>query len=341
MADFGLFGFFNNYNRPGPGVRKDEPKKPPYIRYFQVMGRKYGKLMQLNLLFLIPVIAVIILMGFLFFAAPVHYYLAISIQELEIQIDLWNCYVVPIPLIFLSPFVAGITYVTRNFAREEHAFVLSDFKDAVKNNWKQFLFNGIFLYFAYILLSFAMIYYYNQSLFSWFFIVPMAICLLLTVVLVFCQFYVPLMIVTFDLKLRQIYRNALIFSIAGLFRNILLVAIFVAMLILMYQAIATLLTLMLLLLFIVLFMFSFISYTTNFVVYSLVERLLIEPYYKKQEEEANQKAGIQSTEQRENEESASAGELDEEDKPEYVYVNGRLRKRSELEDDQVFEDKHY
>ena len=32
---------------------------------------------------------------------------------------------------------AGVGYVTRNWARDEHAFIWSDFKDAVKENWKQ------------------------------------------------------------------------------------------------------------------------------------------------------------------------------------------------------------
>ena len=35
-----------------------------------------------------------------------------------------------------GPFTAGLSYVTRNWARDEHAFAWSDFKDAVKSNWK-------------------------------------------------------------------------------------------------------------------------------------------------------------------------------------------------------------
>ena len=33
----------------------------------------------------------------------------------------------------------GLSYVTRNWARDEHAFPWGDFKDAVKDNWKQAL----------------------------------------------------------------------------------------------------------------------------------------------------------------------------------------------------------
>ena len=43
-----------------------------------------------------------------------------------------------IPCILITgPVQAGMAYVTRNWARDEHAFIWSDFKDAVKGNWKQ------------------------------------------------------------------------------------------------------------------------------------------------------------------------------------------------------------
>ena len=45
-----------------------------------------------------------------------------------------------IPCILITgPVQAGLAYVTRNWARDEHAFAWSDFKDAVKANWKQSL----------------------------------------------------------------------------------------------------------------------------------------------------------------------------------------------------------
>ena len=43
-----------------------------------------------------------------------------------------------VPAIAITgPCTAGVAYVTRNWARDEHAFIWSDFKDAVKENWKQ------------------------------------------------------------------------------------------------------------------------------------------------------------------------------------------------------------
>ncbi len=42
-----------------------------------------------------------------------------------------------IPCIAITgPWTAGVSYVTRNWARDEHAFLWSDMRDAMKENWK-------------------------------------------------------------------------------------------------------------------------------------------------------------------------------------------------------------
>ena len=45
--------------------------------------------------------------------------------------------------------------------------------------------------------------------------VPLIICFLLSFLFICAQFYIPTMIITFDLGLRQIYKNAFIFAILG------------------------------------------------------------------------------------------------------------------------------
>ena len=49
-----------------------------------------------------------------------------------------------VPAIAITgPFTAGLAYVTRNWSRDEHAFIFSDFMDAVKANWKQGLLTSV------------------------------------------------------------------------------------------------------------------------------------------------------------------------------------------------------
>ena len=59
MAFLGIFG---NYDKPGPGVNKDEPQKAAPVRFFEIFLRKFTKLVQLNLIFAIPATVAVALM---------------------------------------------------------------------------------------------------------------------------------------------------------------------------------------------------------------------------------------------------------------------------------------
>ena len=142
----------------------------------------------------------------LIYLAPTHFMLQLPVGDSYIQLDAWAMYAMPFPLVLLSPFTAGLTFVTRNYAREEHAFVWSDFWENVKGNWKYFLLNGFIVYVVYVVLSFSAIYYYNGTTRSWFFYIPFWLCLVLALFFLFAQYYLPVMFVTFDLKFRQAYR---------------------------------------------------------------------------------------------------------------------------------------
>ena len=90
--------------------------------HLEILLSKFGQLVQLNLIFLIPAIVALVLMAVIFLF-PTHYVLQLPSGDGVVQIDAWVLYAVPLPLILLSPFTAGLTFVTRNFDREEHAFV--------------------------------------------------------------------------------------------------------------------------------------------------------------------------------------------------------------------------
>ena len=327
MAFLGIFG---NYDRPGPGVSKDEPKKAAPIRFFEILWRKLGKLVQLNLIFAIPfAIAVVLMAGILFLPVTHIYYYSALFGSL----DLYVLYAVPAPLILLSPFTAGMAYVTRNFAREEHAFVWSDFWDAVKGNWKASLLNGIICYAAYAMLSFALFFYTNQSNINWIYMLPLAICGLLAIVMFFAQFYIPVMIVTFDLKLRHIYRNAAIFAVMGLPRNLLITLVLGGMVVAALFCPGPYLFIPFILL--VLILFSFISYLCSFATYSVLDKYLIQPYYQQEAAAATADAEEGKTF------TFEPDELDDEDDeegPKYVYVNGRLIEKSLLKEESLFSD---
>lgn len=265
MKFLGLFS--NHYSRPGPGVNKNEPKKKAFFRFFELLFRKFWNLIQLNLIFCVPV----------FVALLLGYFLS---RFTTLSLILYA------PLILISPFVAGLTFVTRNYAREEHAFVFSDFIEAVQKNWLYFLINGLILFAVYFILQVAMSYYQAQVEKNWFFMLPLSLCIGVSVLFGFAQYYIPVMIITFNLKLKDIYKNAMIFSIIGLWRNLLLTVILAVIAFGIYLLMfLSPLTFALDLALLVFILFAFCMFLINFTVYPLVDKVMIQPYQEKDDSE--------------------------------------------------------
>jgi len=249
------------------------------------------------------------------------------------EIDGWITFVGPFPLVLLSPFVAGLTIVTRNFAREEHAFVWSDFWDAVKANWKYFLLNGLICYAVFTLLGFAVLYYYSMAASEWMYYIPLWMCVVVAVVFLFAQYYLPIMFITFDLKFTHAYKNALIFTVAGFGRNILVTLILIALLFVIMNVPLLNITLLVYALLFLFIIFSFISYLISFAVYPVIERYMIQPAKRMENGQTDEPTGS-AEEEFPGLFSQSPEEEDEENEDKYVYVNGRLIKKSELKNSQ-------
>ena len=122
-----------------------------------------------------------------------------------------------IPCILITgPIQAGLAYVTRNWARDEHAFPWADFRDAVKDNWKQALgVSASTSVLPYVLLI-CYLFYGQMQQQSMFFLVPQMLTLVLGFVwwlgLVFMY---PLM-VSYKMKFGQVIKNGLMLAIARL-----------------------------------------------------------------------------------------------------------------------------
>jgi len=126
-------------------------------------------------------------------------------------------------LMFMIPFMglAGIgstgqMYVLRNWARDEHAFLWQDYKNAIKNNWKQGLviglINGLSLYLCFV--AFAT--YGSMANDNAFFLLPQWLMVMLLFVWWMVNEVIFPMMVTYDMKLKQLIRNSVIMVIARL-----------------------------------------------------------------------------------------------------------------------------
>ena len=119
----GLFGFLN-FEKAGPGISKNAPKKKTFVVFFETFFRNFWKFITINLVYNI-------------------------ISLLVVTNGLAN---------------AGITHVARNTARDKHSLGLSDFFDTIKKNWKQALGAGIINTVVYIVLIFDIYFFaYKMS----------------------------------------------------------------------------------------------------------------------------------------------------------------------------------
>ncbi len=211
-------GFFNRmyYGNPNkPDLKKEDVQEGPIKLFFIVLQVRFWKLIQLNLLysiFWIPAFIVIYINLMAMAQSPEVFQAAENLRGfvLTMLIQLLPC------MIIAGPATAGTSYVIRNWARDEHAWVWSDFKDAWKQNWKEsiliMLINGLALIIFYVNLIFYTVYAQRSLIY----LVLRYLILVMGIIYAMMNMFIFPMLVTYELKIRQILKNALIFTIAEL-----------------------------------------------------------------------------------------------------------------------------
>jgi len=122
-----------------------------------------------------------------------------------------------VPCIAITgPFTAGLSYVTRNWARDEHAFIWSDYKDAIKENWKQSLVISVITGLLPLLLYVGWRFYGQLALTNTFMIVPQLLVLMIVIVWAISITYFYPLLITYDLSLKNVLRNGLLLGVARL-----------------------------------------------------------------------------------------------------------------------------
>ncbi len=259
----GLFGLFN-YAKEGPGVAKDAPKKRSFIIFFEILGRK--------------------------------------IWNLTVAGLLWS--VCSLPIVTGGLADAGLTRITRNYAREKHAFVWADFIESIKKNWKTALPVGIINVIITAVLCYNAYYYAGAWMeglapeFTLMDYVIIGVNLMVLVTFSWMKFYIPFLMVTFDLKLKQIYKNAFLFAGANLPVNLLITVILLAVYAILGGAVLlfagtdfSIGVLVIVLALAVSVVPGVRSLLIQFCIFPAIKRLMIDPYYE-QNPDADKQARI-------------------------------------------------
>lgn len=119
-------------------------------------------------------------------------------------------------LAITGPFTAGLSYVTRNWARDEHAFIWTDFKDAVKANWKQALVLSSITSVLPLTVYLGWTFYGRMASQNPIMMVPQILVALVAFVWAISITYMHPLAITYDLKTRDVIRNGLLLGIARL-----------------------------------------------------------------------------------------------------------------------------
>ncbi len=179
-----LFGSLFNFDREGRGVSKHEPKKPAFLRFWAILFRHFFDICKVSMLLVL----------------------------------------FSIPVITIGPATAAATYVLRNIAREEHTFIWMDFYDNFKRNFKMAFVSGIFDLIAAALFVFNIFFYMGaivQPGVPKYFYLMLGAAVAIFVCYFIAKMYLYPIIVTFDISLKNAYKNSFIFTLTKLLPNLL------------------------------------------------------------------------------------------------------------------------
>lgn len=234
--------------RDGRGVEKGEDTTPGLKYFFKLLRRKFWKLVSVNLLilvqYLVPIACVFVYLSGP--KAPSQYFplyptllgaqtaaptptgtTLFSLFSKLGEIDAYNSYIwwvigglLLFHVITYGWQKVGTTYILRNLVKGDGVFILSDFAYAIRRNLKQGFFLGLLDCLVMFALGFDFVYFYNAAptgLTNFMYIMIVALFIIWCIM----RFYIYTMLVTFDMSIRKILKNALIFTALGVKRNLM------------------------------------------------------------------------------------------------------------------------
>ncbi len=347
----GIFGFFD-YTKPGKGVERGEPQKKGIARFAQLYFRKFWKYMQLNILYAITCVPALLVYWFFFvsYFAPAFQTVLESQQVtadqvyLSVNILAMASAIIMVMIFGGSPCAAGFHYVLRNYVREEHAWLWSDFWRHTGRNWKQ-AFAMFFIDLVVVnLLLFGIRFYYQMSgtggAMHFLHLFLLVLIIFIFVVYAVMHQYIWTMMVTFELKLKQIVKNAFLLTVMAFPRNILFIivtALFAVVVYLMYFYLSPLLgALITLLLF-----FSIYGLTMQMFSYPVIRKFMLDPLEEKEKDDEDEIEEEENTaDQETQEEEVKWNRLEEPDESQLTSRNdvaSLFRKPFEEEEKEIQE----
>lgn len=282
------------------------------FNYLSLLGKNFGKLLLTNLLFALPLI------------------ISVGITVLIAWLTKHNdVFILALPILFVSPFFSGVTQVTKDIAKGDKVDVFSSYKKGVKNNFKYFLVHGVFTYLSILAAYFSVTVYWFAAAENNVLYIMLALSLVITLALLFASYLLPIITVTIDIPLKNIYKNSFLMALGELPYHLLvtvvlavLIATVISVSLLMPNIVAAIIVLAVLGIFV---LPSLVSFAINGVLYSRIKKLFIED--DKPEVYKSERVDYQTTA----EDIEDIIKKDNKGKHgDYIFYNGKMVKRSEI-----------
>lgn len=305
----GRRSLFDYFRREREEISPDEPKildNPTLVNFFKLLGRKVNTLLTLNLMFVFGNFPIF----FFLFAisgypsmhstAPLYQQYApllgasyfdhspviaslLGVFGLHTDITVPTVFTnilfgLTLLLVFtFGPVNVGTTYILRSIVREEALFMWSDFWYAIKRNVRQEFVFGILDLAIMGILGYDFLYFYFNLSGGTMIYIMFFLTFAMIIVYAMMRMYIYLMMVTFDLSIFKLLKNALFFTILGIKRNILALLGVVLLIALNYTLLILFVPVGVILPFIL--TFSVGGLMCAYAAYPKIKEIMIDPYY--------------------------------------------------------------
>ena len=309
-----LYDLFHKNPLAGKGVSKTDTLERNFKNFFKLSWWHMGSIVSVNLLFLIgnfPVFFGLLGMsGLLTTSMPnpstitfPNLFGAMSEGGNPITATLYGVYGIPsemaIPntatnvmmwltlLLFLTWGFTniGTTYIVRNLVKGDPVFLFHDFFYAIKRNWLQGLIMGILdLLLIVLFVAGGIISYISIMPYYWYGPLLFYLSGFLAFIYMNMRFYIYSLIITFDLPLHKVLKNAFILAGVAMKRNALGFFSIAGLVILEWALIKYITPLGIILPLI--FLYGYCAYIGSYVSWPKIKELMVDPYEENKKQDA-------------------------------------------------------
>lgn len=213
-----LFGIRSK--RQNKDLREEDIPKRGFFVFLDVYFGKFMKFMQVNFLMLG---VNLLYLALLFWISPINASTFEAIAgyesvEVRFSFDLLSRILFALFVVLFwggGPVSAGISYIFRCYASRQHAWIISDFKDKLVENFVQGIIVMLIDVAVLIVFPYAMRFYWAQYVSTQmpFHLVLIGVLCVFLIFYTFMHYFMYQMMVRFECKLKEIYKNALILTV--------------------------------------------------------------------------------------------------------------------------------